>query len=96
MDGFIIKKRKVDDDNESSVDGTSSGSVTYSKVSVISKTVVHQYNEDYLSFVFISSGEEQPSPKCVVCVENLANQAMVPSKLKEHLHTKLTFIRETK
>jgi hypothetical protein len=44
MDGFIIKKRKVDDDNESSVDGTSSGSITYSRVSVISKIAVHQYN----------------------------------------------------
>jgi hypothetical protein len=41
-----------------------------------------------LSFGFISSGEEQPYPKCVVCGEKMANQAMVPSKLKRHLHTK--------
>jgi hypothetical protein len=49
MDRFIIKKRKSDDDNESSVAGTSSGSITHSAVSVSSKTAVRQYNEDYLS-----------------------------------------------
>jgi hypothetical protein len=44
MDRFIIK-HKLDDDSESSVAGTSSGSVTHSTGSVSSKTVVHQYNE---------------------------------------------------
>jgi hypothetical protein len=89
MDRFIIKKRNLDDDNESSVAGTSSGSTTQRAVSVSSKTVLRQYNEDYLSWL-ISSGEEQPRPKCVVCGGKLANQAicMVPSKLKRHLHTK--------
>jgi hypothetical protein len=43
--------------------------------------MVCQYKEEYL-FRFISSGEEQPCPKCVVCGEKLENQAMVPSKLK--------------
>jgi hypothetical protein len=81
---FIVNKRKLDDDNESSVAGTSSGSISHSTVSVSSKTVARQYNEDYLSLGFISSGEEQPrtARKCVVCGEKVANQAMVPSELK--------------
>lgn len=79
MDRFLIKKPKLDD---SSVAGTSSGSITHSKAIVSSKTVMHQYNENYLSLRFISSREEQPYPKCVACGEKLANQASVPSKLK--------------
>jgi transposase len=62
--------------------------------SVSSKTAVRQYAEDYLSFGFISSGEEErPRPKCVRG-EKLANQAMVPSKLKRHLHTKHSYLCE--
>jgi hypothetical protein len=51
-------------------------------------------NEDSLSFGLISSGEEQPCPKFVVYGEKLANQAMVPSKLKRHLHTKGSHISQ--
>jgi hypothetical protein len=65
------------------VAGTSSGSITHSTVGVRSKTVVRHYNEDDLSFGIISSGEEQPRPKCVACGEKLTklkNQAMPLSK----------------
>jgi hypothetical protein len=58
MDRFIIKVRQLNDDNESSVVGTNSGS---------SKTAVCQYNKDYFSFGFISSREQQPRPKYLVC-----------------------------
>jgi hypothetical protein len=92
--GQIHNKKKLDDDNESSVGGTSSGSIIRGTVSVSSRTVMWQYNENYLSFGFISSGEEQPHSKCVVCGEKLANQAMVPSKLEKHLHLKHSHLCE--
>jgi hypothetical protein len=44
MDRFMVKNVKLDDCNESSVAGTSSGSITHSTVSGSSKTVVYQYN----------------------------------------------------
>jgi hypothetical protein len=95
MDRFIIIKRKLDDDNEEVwLAGASSGRNTHSTVSVSSETVVCHYNEDYLSFGFISSGEKQPRPMCVVCSDKLANQAMVPSKLRRNLHTKHSHICE--
>jgi hypothetical protein len=34
---------------------------------VSSETVVRQYDEEYLFFGIISSGEEQQRPRCVVC-----------------------------
>lgn len=61
IDKFLIKKQKRDDDDdESGMASTSVGSNTPSSVS--SKTVTGQYNEDYLSFGFIPSGEELPCP----------------------------------
>jgi hypothetical protein len=68
--------------------GTTCGIITYIRVSVIYRTVVSRFNEDYFSFGFNLTAEEQPLPKCVVCGENLGNQDMVPSKLKRHYHTK--------
>ncbi|XP_023702941.1 protein ZBED8-like [Cryptotermes secundus] len=45
--------------------------VSHSAVSVSSKTIVRQANEDYMSFGIISFGEDHASPKCVVCGEKL-------------------------
>jgi hypothetical protein len=67
--------------------------MTHSTVSVSSKTVMRQYNEDYTSFGFISPGEKQPRPN-EFCGEKMANRAMVPSKLKRHLHTKHSHLCE--
>jgi hypothetical protein len=86
MNRFKIKKHKLDDGSESSVGGTSSGSIMHSTVSVRPKTIMWQYNKDYLSFGFISSREEQPCSKCVVCGETLTNQSMVPSLHIRHSH----------
>ena len=48
-----------------------------------------KYSEDYMQYGFTWCGsEEAPNPHCVVCGEQLGNQAMVPSKLIRHLKTK--------
>ena len=48
-----------------------------------------KYSEDYMQYGFTWCGsEEAPNPHCVVCEEQLGNQAMVPSKLIRHLKTK--------
>ena len=47
-----------------------------------------KYSEDYMQYGFTWCGsEEAPNPHCVVCEEQLGNQAMVPSKLIRHLKT---------
>jgi hypothetical protein len=94
MNRFAIKKHKLDDNYELSVAGTSSGSITHSTVNVSFKIFVRQYNEDNLLFGLISSGEEQPRTKCVVCDDKLENQAMFPGKLKRHLHKKHSHLSE--
>ena len=48
-----------------------------------------KYSEDYIQYGFTwCVSEEAPNPHCVLCGEQLANQAMVPSKLIRHLKTK--------
>ncbi|XP_072247753.1 SCAN domain-containing protein 3-like [Leuresthes tenuis] len=48
-----------------------------------------QYQESYLKFGFIATGESHsPSPLCVICGDKLANEAMKPSKLLRHMETK--------
>jgi hypothetical protein len=64
------EKRKLDDDNESSMAGTSSGSITCSTVSVSFKTAMCQRNKDYLSFRFMSSGEEHHVLSVLFVVRN--------------------------
>ena len=38
--------------------------------------------------------EHCPSPKCIVCDETLANEAMVPGKLKRHLSAKHGYLSD--
>jgi hypothetical protein len=85
----MIKKHKLHDYNESNVAGTSSGSITHSTVSVSSKTVVCQYNEDYCpsNSFHLENSNQVPS---VLSGVKLANQATVPCKL----HTKHSHLCE--
>ena len=52
-----------------------------------------KYKDDYFEFGFIAIETEDPQipsrlyPFCVVCKKKLANEALVPSKLKRHLKT---------
>ncbi|KAL4121592.1 hypothetical protein QTP88_014077 [Uroleucon formosanum] len=50
--------------------------------------VIRKYSDNYLSFGFFWTGnEEEPLPLCVVCGEKLSNSSMAPSKLNRHLIT---------
>ena len=53
------------------------------------KPVKRKYNAEYIRYGFTwCDNEEAPKPQCVVCGEQLANHAMVSSKLICHLKTK--------
>jgi hypothetical protein len=55
----------------------------------ISKPKLRKYDESYLFFGFTSvviNGEERP--QCVLCLSVLAADGMKPNKLKRHLETK--------
>jgi hypothetical protein len=92
IDRFIINKRKLADENKSSVAGTSSGISHIVQFVLVLKLLCASIMKTIV-LRFGSSGEET-RPKCVVCGEKLANQAMVPSKLKRHLHTKHSHVCE--
>ncbi|XP_057184172.1 zinc finger MYM-type protein 6-like [Triplophysa rosa] len=49
-------------------------------------TKLRRYVDNYLELGFIQSSDGRP--KCVVCLQVLANEAMKPAKLKRHLKTK--------
>ena len=49
------------------------------------KPVKRKYNAEYIRYGFTwCDNEEAPKPQCVVCGEQLANHAVVPSKLIRH------------
>ena len=48
-----------------------------------------KYDTDYLKFGFIEATEKgQVVQKCVICLENLSNDALRPSHLQRHLQAK--------
>ncbi|XP_077974495.1 zinc finger MYM-type protein 6-like [Styela clava] len=51
---------------------------------------VRQYDEKYMELAFtVARGSEQsPRPLCLVCDQVLSNNAMKPSKLARHFHSK--------
>lgn len=53
------------------------------------KAFNRQYQESYLKYGFIATGDShKPSPLCIICGDQLSNEAMKPSKLLRHLETK--------
>lgn len=51
------------------------------------------YQDSYLALGYTWCDDKLgPKPKCVVCGIELSNEAMVPSKMKRHLTTKVTFL----
>ena len=42
------------------------------------------YKQDYLKFHFIENESNKAEPKCVLCDKTLSNEAMKPSRLKDH------------
>ena len=62
---------------------------TTSNVVKKQKLVKRQYRKDYVQYGFSLCGNKDgPKPLYVVCGEQLANEAMVPSKPIRHLNTK--------
>ena len=48
-----------------------------------------KYQESYLSYGFIATGDSRsPSPLCIICSDQLSNEAMEPSKQLHHMETK--------
>ncbi|XP_053101415.1 SCAN domain-containing protein 3-like isoform X2 [Hemicordylus capensis] len=48
-----------------------------------------KYQESDLNYGFIATGDSHsPSPLCIICGEQLSNEAMKPSKLLRHMETK--------
>ncbi|XP_029634971.1 protein FAM200B-like [Octopus sinensis] len=98
MDRFL-KKRKLDTDEDrqglrqsvetaaTASDAASSKLPRHDGINLQLK--VRQYCENYIALGFTWTGNPDcSSPLCTVCGEKLANSAMAPAKLKQHLTTK--------
>lgn len=52
------------------------------------KKYARGYSPEYLKFGFIESIVNKQNPMCLICNKTLSNEAMKPSRLREHLSTK--------
>ena len=55
-----------------------------SSSSSTSKRKMRQYSEEYLGYGFIPSFTNASLPMCLLCEKTFANDAMKPSKMKDH------------
>lgn len=93
MDRFLKRKAPQEPDSfycemEPQPTTSSTSSESAPKVAKVDKAKKRTYNDNYLKFGFISTGDATcPLPLCLICGMKLSNQGMVPSKLKRHLTT---------
>jgi len=78
--------------NTEHVESTNS-SITASNFDATQRTKqikkVRIYQVEYLKYGFtFATINEEPRPKCIICLEVLANDSMKPSRLIRHLKTK--------
>ena len=50
------------------------------------KKKCRQYSLDYLKFGFVPSPFNEQRPMCLICQAVFSNEAMKPSRLREHLY----------
>jgi len=58
------------------------------------KTKLRQYSVDYLAYGFVPAPDNENAPICLICMKTLSNESMRPSKLKNHLQTKHSHIKD--
>ncbi|CAI9733531.1 Hypothetical predicted protein [Octopus vulgaris] len=92
MDKWL--KKSVDDD-ESSVNRNEE-KPNQSKLSQSKRRkVLRKYDYEYLKKGFTWNGvEEDLRPRCIICYEQLANESMRPNKLRRHLETKHSDLKD--
>lgn len=101
MDKFLVKKRKADEDNcesqhnevvptnEITQESNVESSELLAKKCVGKSSKPRLYSEEYMKLGFTFSGDKiNPRPQCLVCGDVLANESMVPNKLKRHFTSK--------
>ncbi|XP_015923358.2 SCAN domain-containing protein 3 [Parasteatoda tepidariorum] len=77
LESFLGKKKRLSKETEEP--STSKKHATFSR----------QYHESYLKYGFVGTGDShKPKPLCIVCGDQLSNDAMKPSKLLRHLNAK--------
>ena len=84
MHSILFKSRNM----SSASSDESSSSHPAVKLRKIKKVKVRQYDSNYLKFGFVTAPHDSSRPMCLVCDYILSNEAMKPSRLKDHLKRK--------
>lgn len=78
LESFLGKRKRSSEETEEEP-STSKKHVTFNR----------KYHESYLKYGFIGTGDSHaPKPLCIVCGDQLSNDAMKPAKLLRHLNAK--------